>query len=977
MENPLGHQQQVEEEPEQLSFDLEELPEPAKRLIQELRENQAVLERQNQQLRRSEFYYQALVEYQLELICRTSPEGNLTFVNEAYCRYFGKSREELLGSNFLDLIPPEEQFPILCRRIDFTPGNPTLVAEHHVLDAQGRLRWNRWTTQAFFDAEGELIGFQSVGSDITEQKQAVDRAEEVLRQGKEHYALAQQAANVGSWERELATGKLYWSEQTEAIFGFAPGEFPGTYEAFLDCVHPEDRGATVEAAQNSLFQGREYSCEHRIIRRDGAVCWVLERGNAVRDEQGRPLRFTGIVQDITEHKQADKALQQAHEQERYLRQVADSLREVLTILNSSLALEEVLVQIFAQLSRVIRYEGGAIFWPEGEDLLLSQAVGSVAQGHQGEHIPINSSNPVARVFRNKQPLVINKGSQEPYWMDWSHKQLIYAWIGMPLKVDQEIIGVLTLDRYQPDDPFPPEDVQILQAFANQAALAIRNARLYEALQASEIRFRAISELISDYAYSVRVEPDQTMILEWFTSAFTQITGHTFEGVEGPLYKLVVYPEDLPLVQQHLQKLLTNQEDVTEYRIVTTTGDIRWVRDYGRPVWGEFENRVVRFINAAQDITERRQAEQALSEREKQYRLLAEHSYDAVALFEGGRVTYASPAYEHIYGQPVDQIIGLDYQRILVRIHPDDREYVLSQMRRPEPVLKYSFRVKHQEGHYIWVEDVVKRTLDEQGKPIRTIINTRDITERKQLEEQLYHAQKMDALGRLAGGVAHHFNNLLTAIIGFIELGMINLPPYHPAVEDLNQAHTTSLRAATLTHQLIAFTRRQMVHPKLFNLNDLVKRGEALLARLIPVSVTFTTDLAPQVGSIKIDESQFEQFLVNLVINACEAMAEGGRLTLQTANVMVSPAEAVALSNLSPGPYVRLTVSDTGVGISEDIQTRIFEPFFTTKDVGQGVGLGLSTCYGIVKQHGGEITVESRSGQGATFHVYFPQVEGEL
>jgi signal transduction histidine kinase len=206
--------------------------------------------------------------------------------------------------------------------------------------------------------------------------------------------------------------------------------------------------------------------------------------------------------------------------------------------------------------------------------------------------------------------------------------------------------------------------------------------------------------------------------------------------------------------------------------------------------------------------------------------------------------------------------------------------------------------------------------------------------------------------------------------------LINLPPYHPAAEDLNQAHATSLRAATLTHQLIAFTRRQMVHPRLFNLNDLVRRGEALLARLIPVSVTFTTHLAPQTGLIKIDESQFEQLLVNLVVNACEAMAEGGHLTIKTANITVGLTEGVPPGNLSPGPYVRLTISDTGIGISEEVQARIFEPFFTTKDVGQGAGLGLSTCYGIVKQHGGEITVESRSGQGATFHIYFPYVEGE-
>jgi PAS domain S-box-containing protein len=804
------------------------------------------------------------------------------------------------------------------------------------------------------------------------------RTERILRRHEEHYALAQRAANVGSWERELATGELYWSEQTEAIFGFKPGEFPGTYEAFLDCVHPEDRQATVEAAQNSLFQGKEYIFEHRIVRPDGTVRWVREQGNSVQDIQGAALRFMGVVQDITEQKRATEALRQAHDQERYLRRVADSLREVSTILSSSLDLEVVLGKIFEQLGRVIRYEGGAIFLVDGPDLLLTKGIGTVAQRHVGERVPLTSPNPVARTYRSRKLLVINDGSQEPYWMDWPNKAMIYAWIGALLRVDQEIIGVLAVDRYNPNDPYTPEDVELLQAYANQAALAIHNARIYEALQASEARFRLVSELTSDYAYSFRVEPDQALFLEWYTPAFTTITGHTLKyEIARSLRELLVHPEDQLLVQQRIEKLLANQEDISEYRILTTEGQVRWIRDYGQPIWDEAAGRVVRIISAAQDITERKQAEQALSESEQRYRLLAEHSNDGVALFEAGRVVYASPAYEHIHGHPAGQFIGADINGVLAVIHPDDREFVLSQMRRPDPVLKYTFRIRHRAGHYIWVEDVVRRTFDAHGKPVRTIINTRDITERKQLETQLYQSQKMEALGRLAGGVAHHFNNLLTAIIGYIELAIAHLPPGHPVVSDLNQAHKTSLRAATITQQLIAFTRHQMVRPGLFNLNDLVNRGQALLARLIPVSITLTVYLGAGVGRIKINEGQFEQLLMNLVVNACEAMPEGGHLMIQTADVMVDRAETVSLGGLPPGRYARLTVSDTGVGISEAIQNRIFEPFFTTKDIGQGTGLGLSTCYGIVKQHGGEITVASRPGQGAIFHVYLPHLEEEL
>lgn len=246
-----------------------------------------------------------------------------------------------------------------------------------------------------------------------------------------------------------------------------------------------------------------------------------------------------------------------------------------------------------------------------------------------------------------------------------------------------------------------------------------------------------------------------------------------------------------------------------------------------------------------------------------------------------------------------------------------------------------------------------------------------------LEEQLHQAQKMEAIGRLAGGVAHDFNNLLTAIMGYAALAMQTLPPNHPANKDIQGIHNTTDRAAYLTRQLLAFARRQVFEPKTLNLNDLIRNVEKMLRRLINEDIELVTLLAPDVGLVKADPHQLEQVLINLVVNARDAMPEGGKLTIETANVTLDQEYVQHHLEIIPGDYVQLTVSDIGMGITPEVKSRLFEPFFTTKEFDKGTGLGLATCFGIIKQSGGYIEVDSEWGQGASFKVYLPQVVGEI
>jgi two-component system cell cycle sensor histidine kinase/response regulator CckA len=377
---------------------------------------------------------------------------------------------------------------------------------------------------------------------------------------------------------------------------------------------------------------------------------------------------------------------------------------------------------------------------------------------------------------------------------------------------------------------------------------------------------------------------------------------------------------------------------------------------------------------AQEL-QRQQAEAALRASEERFRALVENSSDALLLLDAEcRVTYTTLSSRRHLDWKADDVVG---HSVFDFLHTDDREAMTGRMaetlQNPGAPVTAEARFQHADGIYRTMEVVAVNRL---GDPsVRAIVvNARDITDRRRLEEHLRMVQKMEAVGALAGGVAHDFNNLLTAILGYCNLMLDDVPKEDPLRQDLEEIRSAGERAAALTRQLLAFSRRQMLQPQIVDVNTLVRQLEKLLRRMLTEDVVLVTALAPDLHTVKVDPASIEQVLVNLAVNSRDAMPDGGQLTIETANVELDSGYAETHVPVIPGRYVMLAVGDTGQGIDAATKARIFEPFFTTKEQGKGSGLGLATVYGIVKQSGGYIWVYSELGHGTVFKVYFPVAE---
>lgn len=492
-------------------------------------------------------------------------------------------------------------------------------------------------------------------------------------------------------------------------------------------------------------------------------------------------------------------------------------------------------------------------------------------------------------------------------------------------------------------------------------------RAESALRESEARFRNIAETITEVFW---IADGDLSRVSYVSPGYERVWGRKRANLYRQPQSVfdAVHPDDRVRVLATVNIQAEGKSFEHEYRIIRPDGDVRWVWNRGFPV-RDYTGRITQYVGAAQDITERKQAEGRL-------RLLAlavESTNEMVSVTdENDRYTFVNRAFTETYGYSEDEVLGQTPAMLEPGEKPSELyEEIGRETRRGGWEGEVSLRCK--DGTQIVVNLHTSLLRDEGGKTVGLLRVARDITPKLLLEDQLRQAQKMEAIGQLAGGIAHDFNNLLTAILGYSALLSDSFPNDDPRRNDVDQIRYAANRATSLTKQLLAFSRKQILAPQTLRLGDVVRDLVPMLQRLLGETIDLKTIVA-DLGLIKADTSQLEQVLVNLSVNARDAMPNGGKLTIETSDARLDDAYARQHAGVNAGSFVMLTVSDSGVGMDAATQKRVFEPFFTTKPPGVGTGLGLATVHGIISQSGGHIWLYSEVGRGTTFKVYLPRTD---
>ncbi len=495
----------------------------------------------------------------------------------------------------------------------------------------------------------------------------------------------------------------------------------------------------------------------------------------------------------------------------------------------------------------------------------------------------------------------------------------------------------------------------------------------KALRESEERFRLIAETIDEVFWIF--DPEKG-VMTYLSPVHERIWGYArdrFYKADGPVVDMI-HPDDRERVASSLAAIKAGRELSREYRIIRPDGSIRHIHDRGFPVRDQ-AGRIRFYAGVGQDITEYKLAEQAIRESKDYLKQIINCIGDPVFVKDREhRFTLVNEAFSTFFNTPPQQLLGQSRFEAL----PDEMaKWVWETEEEVFETGKENVTEDHlidgRGAHRILMTK--KSLLRDENGDLQIIGVMRDITEHKQLEAQFLQAQKMEAIGVLAGGVAHDFNNLLNVINGYSELMLDDLTQNSPIRKDLEQVKDAGKRAASLTSQLLAFGRKQILQPEVLNLNTAILQMNSMLRRLVGDDIDLAFIAQPDLRLVNADPGQIQQIVMNLVVNAHDAMPQGGKLIIETSNADLDDNYVQHHPLVKAGPYVMLAITDTGLGMDAEIRAHLFEPFYTTKQKGKGTGLGLSTVYGIVTQSNGYISVYSERGEGTTFKIYLPQATG--
>ena len=751
-------------------------------------------------------------------------------------------------------------------------------------------------------------------------------------------------------------------------------------------AHPQER----EQWRQQLEQQGILEHEHLVRTRTGRMLWVHDVARVVRDERGRVLYYEGGLVDITEQKRAEAEREAMLEITQGATAIAEldelfplihrALKRVIPAENCFIALYDATTGYFHFPYFVDQYD------PPPPPLRLEKTATAYV---------LRTGRP-QRLTRERCRQLTEQGEIEPVGTPSA------CWLGVPLRTPRETIGVLVVQDYEDEQAYTDRDLEFLASVGNHIAVIIERTRAEEALRRSQHRYQHLVESVTDLVMAL----DREGRITYVNPAVRQVLGYAPEELVGESVSILIHPEDRPSAEALCELWRHGHTASVRYegRLLARDGAVRYVQGLVR--LGASEEEGADLVATLRDVTEERRARERLAHvHDIVTRFRGQELFDRAAqvlaqlfdveyallgvLEDGGARVRALAFYSEgelrrdfsytLRGTPCENVmvraVWCAYSPRAWEMFPEDE--ILAALRIESyigaPILASS-------GEVLGVINAFgksPRTFTEADAHLLQIIGQRVGVElerlreeeaRLKLQEQLYHAQKMESVGTLAGGVAHDFNNILTGMVGFAELALMELGPQHGAAEYLRHILSLGARARDLVRQLLLFSRPSTGEKEACDLHAFLGDVVALLGRTLPENIEIELDLPSEALIVAANPTQLEQVLLNIAINARDAMPGGGRLRIAARLVDV---ETPGAPHAQPGRFVRLTISDTGHGIPAHILPRIFEPFFTTKEVGRGTGLGLSVAYGIVKAHGGWIDVESEVGRGTRFHLYVP------
>jgi len=886
--------------------------------------------------------------------------GRFTAMSDAAAALLGATAEAWPAAGYwaARLHPDDRAATLAARDAAVRDGRPH-VLEYRCLDASGHVVWLR--DAAVVTGASGARRLHGAWLDLSRER----RAERGLRRTREELADVRRLTRVRSLAWDIASDRVTLSPVPDQKEG---GDESTTMAQLLLRVHADDADRVRCELTEALTSNRDhFTLDYRLTPLQGPPLYLELTGRVLRDGQGQAVRMLATVRDVTEQRAAGQAIA---EHVRFL----ESLDAVNRAIQGAPDPDALLDAVFGVMLDVFDADRAVLAQQRATSDAWVVRAECCRPGHPGAG-PGYVVDTFGPIFRQAQSAgtAIRLGLEGAPAVDGKARELhgVHALIGVALAPPGHSPYLLAIHYCRPGITWSPGQERLLEEIGRRLSDALTVSLTHQALQRSE-RYLAEAQRVAQLGHWERDFEHGTVEISEETA---RILGATEEerrnedmAFREARWRARIHPDDRPAVRQATERALagTHPYDVV-YRIVRPpNGEVRHVRSAG-DITRDASGQPQRWFGTLQDITERVQAEQAARESHALLGAVFDGSTDAISVKDAqGRFLMVNRAFADLRDTTVDELVGtLDTPAGQAGLDADELRVLTS----GEPVSVEDTLVIR--GAPRTLHSVTFPYFDDDGTPIGLIRVSRDTTERRHLEEGLRQAQKMEAVGRLAGGVAHNFNNLLTVILGYAEVIGLSLPAGDPNRGAIEEIVKGAERAASMTRQLMAFSRTQPVTPRVVDVGAVLTDLHALLRPLIAEDIDMTVHVDDGLGTVVMDQGQFEQAVTNLVVNASDAMPGGGRLRIEALNTSVEAGGDVP-GQARPGAYVEVRVWDSGRGMDDATRGRIFEPFFTTKPTGAGTGLGLSMVYGFVTQLGGHIDVTTRPGAGSLFRLLLPR-----